>query len=263
MVDITEKVNYKEYSREGVKEATGEVVVEMPLTIYVDKEELVTLLCTPERMDYLALGFLWSEGVINTPDEVKKIVVDEEKGAVWVDAAIDREFIKEMMFKRLITSGCGKGTTFYSVVDKVSAQPVVSDIKVTPEQVLDLMSKFQETSHLYKETHGVHSAALCTPDEILIFREDIGRHNAIDKILGECFMSGTALKDKVMLTSGRISSEVLLKTAKKGIPVLVSRTSPTALAVRLAGKLGVTLIGFVRGGKMRVYNHNERVNSEQ
>ncbi len=258
-MDITENVSFKEYSREGVKEASGDVVVEMPLTMYVNDEELVTLLCTPERMDFLTLGFLWSEGVIDTPDDVKKIVVDEDKGAVWVDAARDREFIKEMMFKRLITSGCGKGTTFYSVVDKVSAQPVASEIKVSAKQVLDLMAEFQETSYLYKETHGVHSAALCTPDEILIFREDIGRHNAIDKILGECLMNGTVLEDKVMLTSGRISSEVLLKTVKKGIPVLASRTSPTALAVRLAERLGVTLIGFVRGGKMRVYQHSERI----
>lgn len=258
-MDITENVTYKEYSRDGVKEASGDVVVEMPLTVYVNDEELVTLLCTPERMDYLALGFLWSEGVIDTPDDVKKIVVDEDKGAVWVDAARDREFIKEMMFKRLITSGCGKGTTFYSVVDKVSAQPVESDIKIGAKQVLDLMARFQEISYLYKETHGVHSAALCTPDEVLIFREDIGRHNAIDKILGECLMTGTSLVDKVMLTSGRISSEVLLKTVKKGIPALISRTSPTALAVRLADKLGVTLIGFVRGGKMRVYQHDERI----
>lgn len=259
MVDITEDFAATEYSREGKSKKTSSVIREMPLTIYVNGEELVTLLCTPERMDYLALGFLWSEGVLDGKKDVKKVVVDEDKGAVWIEAAKDKEFIKNLMFKRLITSGCGKGTTFYSVVDQLASKKITSKVAVTPSQILDLMAKFQENSHLYKATHGVHSAALATPEHIEIFREDIGRHNAIDKILGECLMDDISLKDKLIITSGRISSEVLLKTAKKGIPILVSRTSPTDLGVRLADKLGVTLIGFVRGGKMTVFTHNERV----
>lgn len=261
-MDLTEHFNVVVYSRDSRIEKEDTVIREVPLTIYVNDEELVTLLATPEGMDYLAIGFLWSEGIVGTKGDVGKVVVDEEKGAVWVEAAQDREFIKSLMFKRLITSGCGKGTTFYNVVDSVAAQPVASNVAATPGQVLAIMSDFQKTSELYKETHGVHSAALCTPERSVIFREDIGRHNAIDKILGQCLMEDVALSDKLMVTSGRISSEVLLKTAKKGIGMLVSRTSPTALAVRLADKLGVTLIGFVRGGKMTVYTHDERIGQE-
>lgn len=258
-MDIIEEFPLIQYSRDGKEKKAGQVIIEMPLTIYVNDEELVTLLCTPERMDHLALGFLWSEGVLDGKDDVKKVVVDEEKGTVWVDAAKDKEFIKNLMFKRLITSGCGKGTTFYSVVDSMGSKKITSEVKVSPVQILDLMVNFQKTSELYQATHGVHSAALATPEEILLFREDIGRHNAIDKILGQCLMDGTSLSDKLIITSGRISSEVLLKTAKRGIPVLISRTSPTNLGVRLADKLGVTLIGFVRGGKMNVYTHGERI----
>lgn len=259
MTDITQEFPYVEYTRDSMEEKIDQVIREMPLTVYVNDEELVTLLCSPDKMDELAIGFLWSEGVVDLKDEVTKVVVDETKGTVWVTADRDSEFIKGLLFKRMITSGCGKGTTFYSVVDSVSAQPVASDVNATPEQMLKLMSEFQDGSALYKSTHGVHSAALCSPEAIEVFREDIGRHNAVDKILGHCLMTGLDPAGKILITSGRISSEVLLKAAKKGMPVIVSRTSATDLALRLADKLNVTLIGFVRGGKMNVYTHGERI----
>lgn len=259
MTDITQEFPYTEYTRESSEEKTDQVIREMPVTVYVNDEELVTLLCSPDKMDELAVGFLWSEGVVDTKEEITKVVVDETKGTVWVTADRDSEFIKGLLFKRMITSGCGKGTTFYSVVDSVSAQPVVSEIKATPEQILSLMTEFQDGSALYKSTHGVHSAALCCPSAIEVFREDIGRHNAVDKILGHCFVNGLDPAGKILITSGRISSEVLLKAAKKGMPVIVSRTSATDLALRLAEKLNITLVGFVRGGKMNVYTHGERV----
>ncbi len=258
-MDIKQEFPYVEYTRDSEEAKTDQVIREMPLTVYVNDEELVTLLCSPDKMDELAVGFLWSEGVIDSKDEITKVVVDETKGTVWVTADRDSEFIKGLLFKRMITSGCGKGTTFYSVVDSVSAQPVLSDLRATPEQILELMHKFQDGSALYKATHGVHSAALCSPDAIEVFREDIGRHNAVDKILGYCLMKGVDPAGKILITSGRISSEVLLKAAKKDMPVIVSRTSGTDLSLRLADKLGITLIGFVRGGKMNVYTHGERI----
>lgn len=259
MTDTTQQFPYVEYTRNGKEAKTDQVIREMPLTVYVNDEELVTLLCSPDRMDELAIGFLWSEGVVDTKDEVTKVVVDEAKGTVWVTADRDSEFIKGLLFKRMITSGCGKGTTFYSVVDSVAAQPVASNVRAVPEQIMDLMTEFQEGSALYKATHGVHSAALCEPGKIVLCREDIGRHNAVDKILGHCLMNGIDPAGKLLITSGRISSEVLLKAAKKGIPVIISRTSATDLALRLAEKLNVTLVGFVRGGKMNVYTHGERI----
>lgn len=259
MADVTQEFPYFKYSVEGVETGADPVIREMPLTVYVNGEELVTLLCSPDRTDELAAGFLWSESVVDSRDEIGKIVLDEAKGAVWIDIARDPEFIKNLMFKRLITSGCGKGTTFYNVVDSLSSRPVESTVVLRPEQVLRLMAEFQTTSELYKSTHGVHSAALCDADSITVFREDIGRHNAVDKVLGYCLMNGVDPAGRVLVTSGRVSSEVLLKAAKKNIPVLMSRTSPTDLSIRLAEQLNVTLICFVRGGKMTVYAHNERI----
>jgi FdhD protein len=259
MADVTQDFPYFKYSADGVKTGIDHVIREMPLTIYVNGEELVTLLCSPERTDELTAGFLWSEGVVDSKDEITKIVVDEPKGAVWADIKRDPEFIKNLMFKRLITSGCGKGTTFYNVVDSLSSKPVQSTITLRREQIIKQMAEFQTTSELYKSTHGVHSAALCSGDSVIAFREDIGRHNAVDKILGYCLLNGIDPTDHSLITSGRVSSEVLLKAAKKNIPVLISRTSPTDLAVRLADKLNVTLVCFVRGGKMTVFAHNERI----
>jgi FdhD protein len=259
MADTTHEFPYTKYSADGIETGMDTVIREMPLTIYVNGEELVTLLCSPEKTDELTAGFLWSEGVVDNKEEITKIVVDEAKGAVWADITRDAEFIKNLMFKRLITSGCGKGTTFYNVVDSVSSKPAGNGFMIKPEQVLALMAEFQKTSELYKTTHGVHSAALCSPEKIEIFREDIGRHNAVDKILGYCLMNEIDPAGMALISSGRVSSEVLLKAAKKGTQVLISRTSPTDLGIRLADKLNVTLIGFVRGGRMTVYTHNERI----
>ncbi len=259
MADVTQKFKLVRYSRDGREDKVQKVIREVPLTVYVNNEELVTLLCTPDHIDYLALGFLWSEGIIDKKSDITKIDIDEEKGSVWIDINKDTGFIKDLMFKRLITSGCGKGTSFYSVVDSVSSKPVKSEVKVASNQVIALMKYFQDRSELYKETHGVHSAALCTSKRPVLFHDDIGRHNAVDKILGEVLLKDVKLDDKLVLTSGRISSEVLLKVAKKGISVLVSRTSPTNLAIGLADKLNVTLVGFVRGGSMSVYTHGNRI----
>jgi FdhD protein len=130
---------------------------------------------------------------------------------------------------------------------------------VTPEEVFSLSRRFQGASELYRSTHGVHSAALCDTREVLVFAEDIGRHNAVDKVLGRCLLEGIAVADRILVTSGRISSEILFKAAGSGIPVLISKSAPTDMGVDLALELGITLIGFVRGGGMNVYAGQERI----
>lgn len=238
---------------------TDTVVLESPLTIFLNNEELVTLLCTPEDIKHLAIGFLAAEGLLSGKDDIAKVVTDEDKGVVWVETSIDREFTRDMVFKRLITSACGKGTTFYNVVDASSSQPVVSNATITAEQVLHLAEEMQQRSLLYKDTGGVHNAALADHEKLIMFSEDIGRHNAIDKIYGHCIMNEIYLHDKVILTTGRISSEILLKVVKNRIPIIISRSAPTTLAVNLARKLGVTIVGFTRGKRMNIYSHDERV----
>ncbi len=255
-------LNVKRYRADEEMDTQAFIVVESPVTIFVNGQELVTLLCLGRALDYLAAGFLWSEGVVAEKEDIKSISVDTETGAVKAVIDRDEEFIKNLTFKRLVTTACGKGSSFYSIDSVAGKLPVnISRIKVSPAEVIPLVADFDKMSELHEKTRGVHSALLAKGRDRLIFHDDIGRHNAIDKVLGEAFLTGTPVGDKMVLTSGRISSEVLLKVAKKGVPVLVSRAQPTDLAVSLADQLGVTLIGFVRNGAMNVYTHGERVAS--
>jgi len=171
----------------------------------------------------------------------------------------DKKFASDILFKRLITSGCGRGVSFYSVADVQERPKIESETTISSVNVFALVREFQHRSQIYKTTGGVHSAALCDTGSILLFNEDIGRHNAIDKIFGECVLNGISVDGRVIVTSGRVSSEILLKVVKRDIPVLISRSAPTNLGVRLADDLGVTLIGFVRGERMNVYTNGWRV----
>ena len=136
---------------------------------------------------------------------------------------------------------------------------VESDITISARQVFALIDEFSQCSPIYKATGGVHSAALCNTDSIIVFSEDIGRHNAIDKILGQCLLEDMPTEGRLIVTSGRVSSEILLKVARRNIPLLISKAAPTSLGVKLADDLGVTLIGFARGKRMNIYANERRV----
>jgi len=242
---------------------TEDVIVrEFPLTIILNDQELVTLLCSPMDLKHLAVGFLLSEGFIDSREEVDGITVDDVRGVVRVSTREDKGLTNEFLFKRMITSGCGRGASFYSAADAQSLTKVDADGSLSVAGVFELAKQFQQHSRLYLATHGVHSAALCDTD-ILIFAEDIGRHNAIDKVFGRCLFEGIPTSGRTVVTSGRVSSEILLKVAKRNIPIIVSISAPTDVAVELADTLGVTLVCSVRGGGMKVYSHDRRVVPEE
>ena len=257
-----DRVSIQRVTSEGKEDNEDMVVRELPLTIILNNRELVTLLCSPTELKNLAIGFLSSEGFLNSKDEIKKIIVDDQRGVVRVETVEDKEFADELLFKRLITSGCGRGASFYSAADVQEQVKVESQISISALEVLALVKEFQHRSQIYRATGGVHSAALCDTKNILVFSEDIGRHNAIDKIFGECLLTDIPTDDRIITTSGRISSEILLKVVRRNIPILVSKSAPTNLGVRLANDLGVTLIGFVRGKRMNVYANGWRVASD-
>jgi FdhD protein len=236
------------------------VVREYPLTIVFNGTELVTLLCTPTKLKHLAVGFLFSEGLLNGRKDIKKVTVDQERGVAWVDTKKGSSVDAEFLAKRYITTGCGKGTSFSAAGGK-NIRKVNSVLKVKSSFVLDMMSMFQERSDIHRMTGGVHNAALCDRHGIVLFSEDIGRHSAIDKILGEGLMKDLPMNDHILITSGRISSEIVLKTARAGIPIIVSKSAPTDLGVKLAEQSGITLIGFVRGRRMNVYSNERRITS--
>lgn len=235
------------------------VARESALTIILNNQELVTLLCSPTNLNYLALGFIFSEGLLQNKDEIKKIIVDDQRGVVRVETEVDKELARDVLFKRFITSGCGRGASFYSAADAQSQARVESQVKISPHEVFALVSDFQHRSQVYRATGGVHSAALCDTKSILAFNEDIGRHNAVDKIFGECILKDMPTDDRIIVTSGRISSEILLKVARRKIPIIISKSGPTSLGVKLANDLGVTLICFVRGRRMNVYTNAWRI----
>ncbi len=235
------------------------VVHEHPLSVYVNGQELVTLLCTPSHLDYLAVGFIFAEGLITNKDEIKKLLIDERHGVVRISTEEGKEPAHELLFKRLITSACGRGAAFYTAADAQRPAKVESQTVISPREVLALVREFDERSDVYRATNGVHSAALCDTKKILVFNNDLGRHNAIDKVFGECILKGIPIEGRIVVTSGRTPSEMVLKVAKGKVPILVSVSVPTDLGIRLANDLGITIIGFVRGGEMNVYTGGWRV----
>jgi len=257
-----EKVPIVQITERGKSEFEGIVATEFSLSIILNNRELVTLLCSPTKLDYLAIGFLFSEGLLKSRDEIKKVIVDDQRGVVQVETKEDKGLARELLFKkRFITSGGGtvKGASFYSAANVQGQAKVESQVVIAPPQVFKLADEFQHHSQLFQASHGVHSAALCDTKSILVFADDLGRHNAIDKIFGECVLKDIPTDDRIVITTGRVPSEQLLKVAKRKIPIMISLTVPTGLGVKLAADFGITLIGSVKGKRMNVYTCDWRV----
>lgn len=255
----TEKISIRKFIGESSNREEDVVAREVPLTIILNDKELVTLLCSPKDLNYLAIGFLSSEGFIGNRDEISKVIIDDIRGVARVWTQDDKAINDDIIFKRLITSGCGGGTSFYKASDVEHQVKIESGLEISAGEIMALVKEFQRRSLLYRRTGGVHSAALCEAGKILVFNEDIGRHNAIDKIFGECVLKEIATQDRVVVTSGRISSEILLKVAKRQIPIIVSKSAPTDLGVKMADDLGITLLGFVRGKRINAYTNDWRI----
>ena len=227
------------------------VPFEKEVTVYLNLQELVTIQCTPTKLDCLVYGFLYAEGIISGVGDVVSMSVCGTESMADV-RLVNPDY--QVPTSRTITSGCGGGAVF-----KIDTKKLDSAFAVAPEEVLSLMKKLQEHIETRRVTGGMHTSALADRKELLLVTEDIGRHNTLDKIQGECLMRGIATRDKVLLTTGRVSSEMLLKAARMEAPVVVSRHSPTGAAVSTARDLDIALVGHVRGGRFTVYAHPERV----
>jgi FdhD protein len=239
------------FSEGGWVRTSTHVPSEMELAIYLNLKELVTILCTPTKLNFLIVGFLYAEGIISGLSDVALMRVCEEESMADVRLS-NPEY--ELPTQRKLTSGCGGGATFTT-----QAQRVDSDLVATPTEVLLLMKQLQEQMELYRFSGGVHASALADTRNLLVVAEDIGRHNTLDKIQGECLLRGLSTRDGLLLSTGRVSSEMLLKAARMQVPVVVSRHSPTGSAVSLARELGITVVGHARGSRLSVYSHPERL----
>jgi FdhD protein len=250
----TKNINILRVKGENLINEEDILVIEYPFTIYLNDEEIITLLCSPKSLKELTLGFLYSEGFIDDISNVENIQIEEEKGIAYVYLRERKLLAEKLQGKRTITSGCGKGTLFYNVLDSFKSKKIERPLDIKIEEIKLLVKEFNFKSEIFLNTGGVHSCALCSKSSILIFEEDIGRHNALDKILGRALIDNMDLSDKLVLTSGRISSEMLIKVAKRGISVIISRSAPTSLSVELARELNITVVGFARGEKMNIYS---------
>lgn len=244
----------------GVQEKEDEIAAEFPLTIRLDGEEFATLVCSPSALTDLVAGFLASEGVIRGLDEVKDLTLDEERGFAYVSLHRPQSTGKDFYSKRIIGSCCGKSRQFYFHNDARTARTVKGGPSIPAVRCFEWMRELQRSSADFRLTGGVHNAALCDPEDGLSeIRTDIGRHNALDKLFGHCIRHRVPTLQRVIAFSGRISSEVVLKTAKIGCPILLSKSAPTDLALKLADDLGITCAGFIRDGAMNVYTHVHRI----
>jgi len=258
MMDIKE-FDVLRIENSGQRRIKDKVSVEKDIVIRLNNEEFVALMCTPVMVKELAVGFLLSEGLISKKEDISDVNYNEVDGVVSIGV---RNYTKDSVKNnrlQTLTSGCGRGLASDFIKGFTKEKRIESSIKISSKDITDISKEFINMSSVYKETGGVHSAALWDGRKIEVFCEDIGRHNAIDKIFGYCLMNNISVTDKIILTSGRISSDVLIKISRRGMPVIISRNAPTSLAVEMAYFLGITLIGFVRGQRMNVYTYPERV----
>ncbi len=229
------------------------VVQEGPLSVYVNGQELVTLLCTPSKLEALVVGFLAFEGIIRGLEDIQSLTILEEDG--YADVRLTSDFVPPR--RRIHTSGCGGGITFS--LETHGSAAMEDNSTVDPRSLFPLIRELYVEAQSYRESRGIHAAALADGEKLVIVTEDVGRHNAIDKICGEAMLRGIPTTGKVLLATGRISSEMLRKGAHMGTPIVVSRTSATTMSIDLAKRLGLTLIGYVRGDSFYVYSHPERL----
>jgi FdhD protein len=246
-------ITYSGYYGGECRPVHGVLPVEETITLYVNGQPLVNLMCTPVQVEELALGFLFNEGLIEIMDDVAVLELcgGERCVDVWLEHDVD---IPQL---RVITSGCSGGTTFEDVADV--HHRIVSNARVTPQQVTRLMKELDAAAALYARAGGVHTTALSDGERLLFVAEDIGRHNTLDKVAGTCLRQGQVMHDHVLLTSGRVSSEMVHKVARMKVPIVISRTSPTSLSAQLARAWGITLIGYTRRRSFRTYAGEERI----
>lgn len=254
-MDLKAKHKMRRYNGGSWTEDEDSVVIEVPLRIYINNSHYISLMCSPEKMEELAIGFLFCEGVIKDYNEVKSMKLE---GNV-LNIEMDKKVLTYKFQDRAMSSGCCKGSMHISVINQNSLERLECDKVFEAKKITELMDRFNKHSDLFKETGGVHSCALSDGDDILLFAEDIGRHNALDKVIGTALKNSIKMDDKVLLASGRVSSDIIIKAASAKIPLVVSHSAPTQLALNLSKTLNIAAVGFVRGDRLNIYSSFDRL----
>ena len=233
------------------------VVEERPLTIYLNRQEIVTAMTIGDYPEYLALGFLRNQGMLRADDVVTGVDYDDEIETVVVRTLRETSY-EEKVQKKTRTSGCAVGTVFGDMMEGLEGLSL-PQAEVRTSWLYALAKEINTTPSLYLEAGAIHGTVLCERDKPLVYMEDVGRHNAVDKISGFMFQHGLGAEDKILYTTGRLTSEMVIKTALMGIPVLASRSGFTAWGVEIARQVGLTLIGRMRGQRFVCLSGEERL----
>src|SRR6056297_2441881 len=232
------------------------IIKETPLLVIVNQNKLVSLMALPEKLKELTIGWLASENIIENINEIKYLHLSEDKTIINVN--LKKDIDCRQFQTRTITSGCAKGSTFNNK-EYIKDQIADRSISIKSNMINKMMADMQEKALYFNKTGGTHTAALGNKNKLLYVIEDIGRHNTIDKIIGKAYLEDIDLKNKVILTSGRVSSEIIIKAVKQQIPILISRSAPTSAAVEIAREKDITLVGFTRGTRYNIYNDLNRI----
>ena len=238
------------------------VVVERPLTLFLNGQEIVTMMTIGDYPDYLAVGYLLNQNMLLDDDEITGIDYDEELETVVVRTARETDY-EEKLKKKVRTSGCAQGTVFGDMMEKFEEVELPRDAVLRTSWLYALARKINTIPSLYLGAGAIHGCVLSRTDRPLIYMEDVGRHNAVDKIAGYMFMHGLEAHDKIFYTTGRLTSEMVLKTVRMGLPILVSRSGFTAWGVDLARQAGLTLVGRAKGKRFIVLSGEERIVYDQ
>lgn len=250
------------FNETGIELIEDEVASEYALTIYVNDGEMVTIVCTPDNLKNLVIGFLASEGVIKSIDEIQSLSLVQTRGVARVQIRGERNFNQAFYNKRYIASCCGKSRQSFYFYNDAHTAKVATDtgVRYCPQAIFSFMRQLQDASSIFQSTGGVHSAGLCHPNQgLYLVKSDIGRHNALDKLYGHILETGDNVSDCAIAFTGRLSSEVLLKAAKIGVGILIAKSAPTAMAIEMAESLNMTAIGFARGHQFTAYTHAWRI----
>ncbi len=245
----------------SVDRHAGRMPSERPITVYMNAVEVATVQASPTDLEEMAAGFLLAEGLMADRAALRSIDADYKRGLVYVET--DESVPDELVYKtRYITSGCGKGVTFSSVGHAKDLAHVTSELVVDAADLHAMVHEMSTQAAAYRDSGGMHGCALGRDGKVLLVREDVGRHNAVDKLLGRAWLDGVSTEDAILLSTGRISYEMAVKAAKARVPVVVSRSAVTDLAAEIADELGITLVAYCRGNSMVVVSHPERVVNE-
>ena len=237
---------------------TTSVVIEKPLTVFLNGQEIVTLMTIGDEPELLAVGFLLNQNMLRLGDKISGIEYEDDLDVVVVRTDRETDFEK-VLKKKTITSGCAQGTVFGDLMDKLSSISLSSSDRLRTSWLYELSKKINNTPSLYLEAGAIHGCVLCKENHPLIYMEDVGRHNAIDKIAGYMFLNNIQPIDKIFYTTGRLTSEMVIKTVQMRVPILVSRSGFTAWGVELAREAGLTLVGRAKGRRFIVLSGTERI----